>query len=139
MANLGLQGPRGCRESVRGLPHGAGTTHPQHWIARHGACYNGRVLVGMTAAIIVGLAVGIVTLADGRLRIADEAPLTLLVCLSGAIAGWAIVQTLGLAGDGQVGIADVVVPLACTLLIVSEAWKGRRRTFSELGLHPHSE
>jgi hypothetical protein len=103
------------------------------------ACYNRRVLVGMTAAIAVGLIVGIVTLADGRLRIADEAPLTLLVCLSGAIAGWAIVQTLGLAGDGHVGVADVVVPLACTLLIVSEAWKGRRRTFSELGLHPHSE
>lgn len=102
-------------------------------------CYNQRVLVGMTAAIVVGLLIGVATLTDGRLRIADEAPLTLLVCLSGAIAGWAIVQTLGLAGDGSIGIADIAAPLLCTLLIVTEAWKGRRRTFSELGLHPHSD
>lgn len=109
------------------------------WIRRVATCYNQRVLVGMTAAIVVGLVIGIATLTDGRLRIADEAPLTLLVCLSGAIAGWAIVQTLGLAGDGQLGVADVAAPLLCTLLIVTEAWKGRRRTFSELGLHPHSD
>ncbi len=48
-------------------------------------------------------------------------------------------QTLGLAGDGSIGIADIAAPLLCTLLIVTEAWKGRRRTFSELGLHPHSD
>lgn len=94
--------------------------------------------MGLGAAILVGVLVGAATLIDGRLRIADEAPLTLLVCISGAIAGWALARTVGIGGEG-VGPADIVLPLIGALLIATEAWKGRRRTFSELGLHPHSE
>lgn len=128
----------GSARAAAGFSLRAGRTDRRGWTHAVATCYNQRVLVGMTAAIAVGLLIGVATLTDGRLRIADEAPLTLLVCLSGAIAGWAIVQTLGLAGDGSIGIADIAAPLLCTLLIVIEAWKGRRRTFSELGLHPHS-
>ncbi|MBO9533506.1 MAG: hypothetical protein J7513_11075 [Solirubrobacteraceae bacterium] len=90
------------------------------------------------AAVVIGVIVGALTLPDGRLRIADEAPLTLLVCASGAIAGWALVQTFGLAGD-SVDLAGIVGPLAGAIAIAVLAWRGRRRTFSELGLHPHSD
>ena len=86
----------------------------------------------------VGIAVGVVTLVDGRLRIADEAPLTMLVCVSGAVAGWALLQVLGVADDA-VTPANLMVPFLGALLIAVEAWRGRRRTFSELGLRPHSD
>jgi membrane associated rhomboid family serine protease len=117
----------------------AGSLWRERSIHRAGSWYNRRVLVGLVAAIAIGAVVGVVTLVDGRLRIADEAPLTLLVCVSGAVAGWALMRTLGLASDEGVGIADVLGPIVGALLIAYEAWKGRRRTFSELGLHTHSE
>jgi hypothetical protein len=103
------------------------------------ACYNHPVLVGLGIAIGIGVVVGCLTLIDGRLRIADELPLTLLVCVSGAIAGWALVRTVGLSGDEGIGVADILGPLAGAIAIAIEAWRGRRRTFSELGLHPHSD
>lgn len=88
--------------------------------------------------MVVGVAIGVATLVDARLRIADEAPLALLVCVSGAVAGWALLQVLGVADDA-ITPAALAVPFLGGLLMAVEAWRGRRRTFSELGLHPHSD
>ena len=95
--------------------------------------------MGLAAAVGIGVVVGLITLVDGRLRIADETPLTLLVCVSGAIAGWAVVETFGVGKEGGVSAASIIIPLLGALAIAIEAWRGRRRTFSELGLHTHSE
>ena len=100
----------------------------------------GRVVMAFGAAVVVGVIVGAVTLVDGRLRIADEAPLAALVGISGAIAGWAVIQVLGLSGGPGIGLPDILGPLVGAAAVTFEAWRGRRRTFSELGgLHPHSD
>ena len=97
------------------------------------------MFLALAAAIAVGAVVAGATLVDGRLRIADDARMALLVCISGAIGGWALVDTLtGLSDDG-LDLWDAIGAAAGAVLIATAAWRGRRRTFAELGLTPHSE
>lgn len=97
------------------------------------------MFAALLIAVAVGAAVAAVTLADARLRIADEVQLALLVCVSGAIAGWALVDTItGLSTD-SLDAWDIVGAATGAVVIAMAAWRGRRRTFDELGLMPHSE
>lgn len=103
------------------------------------AWYNGVMFVALAVAVTVGVIVALATIADQRLRITDDPRLALLVCVSGAITGWALVDTItGLSADG-LDLWDVVGAATGAAALAVTAWRGRRRTFSELGLKAHSE
>ncbi len=91
------------------------------------------MFVALAAAVAIGVVVAGATIADARLRIADDAAMALLVCISGSIAGWALVDTItGLSTDG-LDRWDALGALSGAVLIAHAAWRGRRRTFAELG------
>ena len=96
------------------------------------------MFAALAIAIVVGAVVGGLTILDRRLRIADEARIALLVGISGAVAGWALVDPVTGLSDG-VGLAGILGPLIGALGLAAYAWRGRRRTFNDLGLSPHSD
>jgi hypothetical protein len=94
------------------------------------------MFLALAAAVAIGAAVAGATIADSRLRIADDAAIALLVCVSGAIAGWALVDTVTGLGTDALDVWDAIGALAGAILIAQAAWRGRRRTFAELGPLP---
>ena len=92
----------------------------------------------LAIAILVGATVGGLTIVDPRLRIADEVHIALLVGISGAVAGWALIDPVTGLSDG-VSLLGTIGPLVGALILAGYAWRGRRRTFNDLGLSPHSD
>lgn len=97
------------------------------------------MFVALLVAVAVGVIVAATTIADQRLQIADDSGFAVLVCVSGAIAGWALIDIVtGLSDDGF-DVWDVVGATLGALGIAAGARRGRRRTFSELSFEPRSE
>jgi membrane associated rhomboid family serine protease len=102
-------------------------------------CYKRYVLVALAIAVLIGAVVGLVTILDPRLRIADEAVVAVLVGVSGAVAGWALLDTVAGFGEEAFDRWDAIGALIGAVALTVLAWRGRRRTVGDLGLTPHSE
>ncbi|MDQ8043687.1 MAG: hypothetical protein REI11_03735 [Patulibacter sp.] len=96
------------------------------------------MFVAAVIAILVGAVVGGATGLSPLLRIADEAHVAALVGVSGALAGWALVGTVFGAGTDGIDPSDILSAGAGAIVMVALAWRGRRRTFGDLGLTAHS-
>ena len=97
------------------------------------------MLIALAVAVVVGAVLSAVTALDERLRIADEIPVAVLVGVSGAVAGWALVDTVpGITGQ-TVDLWDVVGSVVGAIALIAAAWRGRRRLFEDLALAPHSD
>ncbi|MDO9352468.1 MAG: hypothetical protein Q7T55_02165 [Solirubrobacteraceae bacterium] len=94
---------------------------------------------GIIVAIVIGAVLSIVVQFDERLRIADELPVAVLVGVSGAVAGWALLDTVTGISGRSVDVWDVAGAIVGATGLIVMAWRGRRRTFADLGLTPHSE
>ena len=94
------------------------------------------MFLAVAAAIAIGLAVAGVTTSDARLRIADDASVAILLCVSGAMAGWALADTVTGRSTAGLGAWDTVGALFGAIAMASAAWRGRRRTFAELAFRP---
>ncbi|MBJ7472810.1 MAG: hypothetical protein JHD16_16000 [Solirubrobacteraceae bacterium] len=97
------------------------------------------MFVALAATVAIGALIAVATILDERLRIADDLSVALLVCVSGAVAGWALIDTVGGLGTDSLDAWDLGGAATGALVIAQAAWRGRRRTFNELGLTPHSE
>lgn len=96
------------------------------------------MFVAAAIAIVVGAVLGAATAVADRTRIADEVRVAALVGVSGALAGWALFGTvLGLGTDGA-DAWDAAASGVGALVMVALAWRGRRRTFGDIGLTAHS-
>jgi hypothetical protein len=116
-----------------------GTYSPPH--AKHATAswYNRLVLSALLITIAIGGAYASATLIDGRLRIADRALTTFLVCIAAATTGLVLMRTIrpGTINEAA-SAADAAAAILSVTIVAAAAWRGRRRTFSRLGLHGHS-
>ncbi len=92
------------------------------------------MFAALATAVAVGVVVAVLTETGARLRIADERRLAVLVCLSGAIAGWALVDTIAGLGTDTLDAWDVAGATAGAVLLAAAAWRGRRRPIEDLEL-----
>jgi hypothetical protein len=96
------------------------------------------MFVALGIVILLGAIIGGTTSVSDRFRIADELPVAVLVGVSGAIAGWALVGIASGLGRDTIDVWDVVGAVVGAVALSVAAWRGRQRTFGELGLTPHS-
>lgn len=90
------------------------------------------MLVAFGLTIAIGLAVAMLSASSARLRIADDLAVAALVCVSGAVAGWAGVGTFTGAGSEEPLGWDALAALVGAVAMAAAAWRGRQRTFEEL-------
>ncbi len=89
------------------------------------------MLVALLIAVVIGAALGAATTLDSRFAVADDAKTAALVGLSGAVAGWALLDSVLGLGHNTLDIADPVGAIIGAAVLLTVAWRGRRRTFAE--------
>jgi hypothetical protein len=116
--------------------------HDWFQVIRKGGALPGRttfMFVALAIVIVLGATIGGATAVSDRYRIADELPIAALVGMSGAIAGWALFDTVSGLGHDTLDLWDVVGAVTGAVALIVAAWRGRQRTFGELGLSAHSD
>ncbi len=97
------------------------------------------MILALVVAVIIGAVLSALTALDERIRIADEVPVAILVGVSGAVAGWALVDTLSGASGQAVDLWDLIGSTIGAIALIAAAWRGRRRTFKDLAPAPQPE
>lgn len=89
------------------------------------------MLAGIACAVVLGALVGVATLTQREARIADDPRLALTVTISGAVAGWALIDGVLRIEPGQLGFSDATGALAGAVMLGAAAWRSRRKTLRE--------
>lgn len=84
------------------------------------------MFLALLVSIVVGAAVGGATVLDRRAVLTDDPRVSVLVGISGAIAGWVLFDTVLGLGDAGLDGWDVLGALAGAFFVSAFAWRGRR-------------